>query len=138
VDHVASAQRTRRRVVSGNGETGKQAAMLIRGASRRCMAGTAVRSRWSKPQRCGRGELVREWIGKQRRFEKVRATIFFIFISIWMIVLYVGPFGHQDPPTRVRTKRTPYHNIMVMRYVQIHGREKKVNVDAALSKVSMT
>jgi hypothetical protein len=39
VDHAASARRTRWRVVSVNEETGKQAAALIRGASRRCMAG---------------------------------------------------------------------------------------------------
>jgi hypothetical protein len=39
--------------------------------------GAATRSWWSKPRRCRRGELVREWMRKQRRFEKkVRAVIF--------------------------------------------------------------
>jgi hypothetical protein len=45
VDHAASAQRTRWRVVSDGGEIGKQAAALGRGAARRCIAAAAVRTR---------------------------------------------------------------------------------------------
>ena len=69
----------KRRVVSGSGETGKQAAV--------------ARSRWSKLRRCGHGDLVREWMGKQRQFEKkVRAAIFYFYfhadgsVACWAIL----------------------------------------------------
>jgi len=44
VDHAASARRTRRRVVSGGGEIGRQVTALGRGAARHCVstAGSAV------------------------------------------------------------------------------------------------
>ena len=48
VDHAVLARRTRRQVVSGSGETGKQAAALGHSAACRCVA--AARSQWSKPQ----------------------------------------------------------------------------------------
>jgi hypothetical protein len=42
--------------------------------------GAATRSRWSKPRRCGHGELDQEWMGKQQRFEKkVRVVIFYFY-----------------------------------------------------------
>jgi hypothetical protein len=44
VDHAVSARRTRRRVVSGGGETEKQVVALGRGAPGRCIAGVAVRA----------------------------------------------------------------------------------------------
>jgi hypothetical protein len=87
MDCAALAQRTRRRVVSGGGEIGRQAAVLERGAARHHVAGAAV---WAQ-QRGGDGarcdgtnvptirEWVREWMRAQRRFErKVRAEIFLI------------------------------------------------------------
>jgi hypothetical protein len=49
MNHTASARRTRRRVVSGGGVTGRQVATLGRGAVRRCGVGTAARLRWSTP-----------------------------------------------------------------------------------------
>jgi hypothetical protein len=44
VDHAASAQETQRRVVSGGGETGKQAAVLRHGAARHYIAAVVVRA----------------------------------------------------------------------------------------------
>jgi hypothetical protein len=38
VDHVASARRTQRRVVSDGGEIGRQATVLGRGVARRCVS----------------------------------------------------------------------------------------------------
>jgi hypothetical protein len=49
-------------------------------------------------------------MGKQWRFEKVKAAISF---SMRMTVLPVGPFGDRDPPARIRTKRMPTHSIIV-------------------------
>jgi hypothetical protein len=69
--------------VSGGRDTGKQAVALGRGAARYCIAGVAARSWWSKPRRYGRGELIREWVGKQRPFEKkVRAMIFYFYFYV--------------------------------------------------------
>jgi hypothetical protein len=45
VDHAASVRRTRWRLVSGDEETGKQAAALGRSAARRCIGEAAVRAR---------------------------------------------------------------------------------------------
>jgi hypothetical protein len=71
VDHVASARMTRRRVVSGNGEIGRQATTFGRGAARRRVlaAGSAVAMEhaatvWTRQRfengfenRCGRNEI---------------------------------------------------------------------------------
>jgi hypothetical protein len=87
VDRAVLAQRTRRRVVSGGGEIGRQAAGLERGATRRHVAGAVVwaRQHGGDGARCGGTnvptirEWVREWMRAQRRFErKVRAEIFLI------------------------------------------------------------
>jgi hypothetical protein len=68
-DHAVSARRTRRRMVSGGGETRRQAAVLGCSTPRHCGrggVGAAARSRWSTPR-----------MRAHRRFErKVRAEIF--------------------------------------------------------------
>jgi hypothetical protein len=55
VDHAALARRTRRRVVSGGREIGRQVTALGRGATCRRVLAATTRSRWSMPWRCGRG-----------------------------------------------------------------------------------
>jgi hypothetical protein len=40
--------------------------------------------------------------------EEGESDEFFIFISVRMTVLPVGPFGRQGPPTHVQMKQTPY------------------------------
>jgi hypothetical protein len=70
-------------VVNGGGDTGKQAVALGRGAVRRCIASAAARARWSKPRQYGREALIREWVGKQRPFEKkVREMIFYFYFYV--------------------------------------------------------
>ena len=108
VDHAASAQRTRRRVVSGGGEIGRQATALGRGAARRCIAAAAVRAAWQRGRGGtdrGHGEFVREWMGKPLRFEKkVRAAIFyFYFRADGSVVCWVV---RASRPTNMRSDET--------------------------------
>jgi hypothetical protein len=91
MNHTASARRTRRRVVSGGGVTGRQVAMLGRSAVRR---GDAVHGEW-----------VREWMQAQRRFErKVKAVTFYFHfraddsVTCWAI--------RPSRPTNARPDKT--------------------------------
>jgi hypothetical protein len=103
VDYATLAPRTQWRVVSADGEIGKQAMVLGRGVACR---------------QHGRGGASHDYAGMESWFENGWETMvireegesdeFFIFISVRMTVLPVGPFGHQGPPMHVRMKWTPY------------------------------
>jgi hypothetical protein len=116
VDHAASAPRTRQRVVSGGGEIGRQATALGCGAAchRVLGAGSAVAVELSTPQRCGHGDDSRVGstmdAGAAAIQEESDGDFYFeqreVGASVrWMCWAVQAGGG---PPTRVRTKRTPY------------------------------
>ena len=92
VDHAASARRTRRRVVSGGGETGKQAAVLGRGVAHRGIAATTAWARQRDRGGASRGDAGAEswfengWKTAAIREESESGDFFFL------ISMPVGPF----------------------------------------------
>jgi hypothetical protein len=104
VDHAASAQRTRWRVVSGGGEIGKQAAALGCGAARRCIAAAAVRTMQRSHGGASGDAGVESWLENGWEITAIRekdesGDFLFLFPYGWQCC--VGPFGHQGPPTCV-------------------------------------